>query len=134
MGTLQAGGSHTTHRVSHLDVTPALIPTMRSWSAGLSARGLPAFASRPTLSPPPGPTQPCQTQEASIPIRANTLAREAFIPDKATSKVFNTLAREFSTRAWTGNSTLITRCLEEGELGRGWRHDCQPTAAGGRQM
>ena len=92
--------------------TQTILP--RSWSAGLSARGPLAFASRPTQCPPHGPTQPCQTQ-ASIPIRANTLAREAYIPAKAAREP-NTQDREFSTRVWTGNSTLITLC--PAELGR----------------
>ena len=94
---------------------PRIIDSVpRSWSAGLSARELLAFASRLTLCPPHGPTKPCQTQ-ASIPIRANTLAREAYIPAKAAREP-NTQDREFSTRVWTGNSTLITLC--PAELGR----------------
>ena len=108
--------------------TQTILP--RSWSAGLSAREPLAFASRPTRCPPRGPTQPCQTQ-ASIPIRANTLAREACIPAKATRGP-STPAKESSTRVWTGSSTLITRC--PAEQGRGWRPACPPTATSGRQM
>ena len=115
--------------------TQTILP--RSWSAGLSARGPLAFASRPTRCRPHGPTQPCQTQ-ASIPIRANTLAREACIPAKATrgpstpAKELSTPAKESSTRVWTGSSTLITQC--PAEQGRGWRPACPPTATSGRQM
>ena len=108
--------------------TQTILP--RSWSAGLSARELLAFASRLTLCPPHGPTKPCQTQ-ASIPIRANTLAREAYILAKATRGP-STPGKESSTRAWTGSSTLITQC--PAEQGRGWRPACPPTATSGRQM
>ena len=110
-----------------IDIVP------RMWIAGVSARELHAFASKPILSLPLGLTQPCQTQ-ASILIRANTLVREANIRGKAT-RGCSTLVRESSTRAWTGSSTRITQCPAEVDLvGRGWRHVCQPTAPSGRQM